>query len=51
MKWYVDFSGYCEIEAENEEEAEREFWKLFNEDKPLPSSVYDIDGIELKEDE
>lgn len=51
MKWYIDFDGYCEIEAENEEEAEQEFWRLVSEDKPLPSIVLDIDGIEKIEGE
>ena len=51
MKWYVDFSGYCEIEAEDEEGAEREFWRLISEDEPLPGSIFNIDDIELKEDE
>ena len=51
MKWYIDFDGYCEIEAENEEEAEQEFWRLISEDKPLPSIVLDINGIEKVEGE
>lgn len=51
MKWYIDFNGYCEIEAENKEEAEREFWRLIIENKPLPSNFYDIDSTEPKEDE
>ena len=51
MKWYVDFDGYCEIEANTADEAEREFWRLISEDKPLPSCVYDIDGIEKIEGE
>ena len=24
--WYIDFRGYCEIEAETKEEAEAKFW-------------------------
>ena len=51
MKWYVDFGAYCEIEAENKEEAEQEFWRLISEGKTLPSSVFEVSGIELKEDE
>lgn len=45
-RFYIDFSGYCEIEAETEEEAERIFWER------LPvvgeNDVWDIDGIEEK---
>lgn len=52
MKWYIDFNGYCEIEAESKEEAEREFWRLIViENKPLPSNFYDIDSTEPKGDE
>lgn len=48
--WYVDFSGYCEIEAENEFEAEEKFWNFINSDKALPQNIYDFDGIEEKKD-
>jgi hypothetical protein len=50
MKFYVDFSGYCEIEAEDAALAQDKFWELVNEDKPLPCNIYEIQGIELKED-
>ena len=26
MKYYIDFSGYCEVEANSPEEAEEKFW-------------------------
>lgn len=46
--FWVDFSGYCEIEAETAEEAEKKFWDFINEDKPLPQNIYDVDGVEEK---
>lgn len=46
--FYVDFSGYCEIEAETTEEAEQKFWDFINEGKPLPQDIYDIDCVEEK---
>ena len=47
MKWYIDFSGYCEIEADSAEEAERKFWAgLQSPSKEAFNDVYDIDGIE-----
>jgi hypothetical protein len=51
MKFYVDFSGYCEVEAKDEIEARANFWKRVEEDKPLPSNIYEIIGIEEKEDD
>ena len=27
MKWCVDFTGYCYIDAESVEEAENKFWE------------------------
>lgn len=46
--FWVDFSGYCEIEAETAEEAEQKFWDFINEDMPLPQNIYDVDGVEEK---
>lgn len=47
-KFYVDFSGYCEIEAETEADAERIFWEK------LPcvgeNDVWDIIDVEEKEE-
>lgn len=48
--FYIDFNGYCEIEAETPEQAETEFWRLLQEDIALPQSIYDIDCIEEKTD-
>ena len=46
-KYYVDFSGYCIIEAENEDEAERLFWTgLRPPCEAGDDDVYDIDCIE-----
>lgn len=50
-KFYVDFSGYCIIEAETSEEA---FNKFLNTTQPpcedCDNVTYDIDGVEEKED-
>ena len=47
MKWYIDFSGYCMIEAETAEEAERKFWEgLQSPSKEAFDDVWDIDSIE-----
>ena len=50
MAWYyVDFSGYCEIEADSADEAEKKFWDTLQ--KPCSAcenDVYHIDGIEGK---
>lgn len=45
-EFYIDFKGYCCIEAENEEEAEEKFWKgLQPPSKDTWDDVYDIEGI------
>lgn len=46
--FFVDFSGYCEIEAETREQVETEFWRLVQEELPLPQNIYDIEGIKEK---
>lgn len=46
--FWVDFSGYCQIEAETEEEAAKNFWALVHEDRPFPHNIYEIDDIEEK---
>lgn len=46
--FWVDFDGYCEIEAETAEEAEQKFWDLINEDMPLTKNIYGIIGVEEK---
>ena len=47
--FYIDFAGYCEIEAENVAQAQTEFWRLIQEELPLPKNIYEIQGIEKKE--
>lgn len=49
--YYVDFSGYCEIEANTIQEAEEKFWEFLSNDKPLPSNIYEIEGFEEKRTE
>lgn len=47
-KFYIDFTGYCEIEAENGKEAMDKFWDIINSDKPLPHNRYDaLDAEEI----
>ena len=56
-EYYIDFDGYCSIEANSKEEAEEKFWEAVN----VPSSeepmtcikdfVYDIQCIEGPETE
>ena len=48
MKYYVDFGGYCEVEAKDEKTAEENFWQLVGDDKPLPCKIYEVQGIEEK---
>lgn len=47
--FYIDFAGYCEIEAENVAQAQTEFWRLIQEELPLPKNIYEIQGIQKKE--
>lgn len=49
MKFYIDFTGYCEIEAKDEEEAQQIFNDYLYDEKVLPGSVYEIQNIEEKE--
>lgn len=48
--YYVDFSGYCEVEADSADEAEIKFWEYINNDAPLPQNIYDLEGVEEKTD-
>ena len=49
-KYWVDFSGYVCVEAENEDEAERRMFDYFLKSDELPAGMsddtWDIDGIE-----
>lgn len=49
MEYFVDFSGYCVVEAKTKEEAEDVFWEMVYSDKPLPSNVYEIQGVEKRQ--
>ena len=46
--FWVDFSGYCEIEAETAEEAEENFWAYVNDNIPLLHNIYECEGVEEK---
>ena len=52
--FYIDFSGYLEIKAENEEQAEKIFWENFvgeislTDDTGMCNDVWEIDAIEEK---
>lgn len=47
-KYFIDFEGYCEIEAENAKQAEDLFWKLIKDKIALPHSVYEVEGVEKR---
>lgn len=50
-KYYIDFSGYCTIEADSADEAEAKFWKgLRPPTEDCFDDVWDIDGIEMVTD-
>ena len=46
--FYIDFCGYCEIQATDAETAEEIFWQMVGNDQPLPHNLYEIDLIEEK---
>ena len=46
--YYIDFSGYCKINAENEKQAEEIFWEgLRSPSDTAYDAVYDIEGTEI----
>lgn len=45
-KFTIYFQGYCEIEGENPQDAYNKFYKLINDDKPLPSNFYDVWSVD-----
>jgi len=52
MRFYIDFSGYCMVEAESAEEAEQKFWDGLR--PPCEDGfddVYDIECIEADDDD
>lgn len=50
MKYYVDFQGFCEIDAESVAEVREKFFDIVSNDENLPGSIFEIDTIELAED-
>lgn len=46
MKFYIDFTGYCTVEAENADEAKEKFAN----DEDLKNWFFEIDDVE-QEDE
>lgn len=51
-KYWIDFSGYCEVEANSKEEAENKFWNgLHKPSNACKNYVYDIDLIEKRKEE
>ena len=47
MKFYIDFSGWCTVEAESKQEAEEKFWEgLQVPTKYAFDDYYDIEDIE-----
>jgi len=51
-EFYIDFSGYLKVEAENADEAERKFWNAVNTKCPFlakdgfSDDVWDLDATE-----
>lgn len=47
-KFWIDFSGYCMVEAPNKEQAEEQFYRNFHLDisNPICNETYEIEGIE-----
>lgn len=48
QNWYIDFSGWCEIQASTREEAKEKFWELIDIGEPLPMNVFDIENVTLR---
>lgn len=52
MKFFVDFNGYCCIDAYSKEEAEEKFWSgLQPPSKYAYDDVYDIECVEKDDKE
>ncbi len=51
-EYWIDFSGYLKVEAENADEAERKFWNAVNTKCPFlgrdgfSDDVWDLDATE-----
>lgn len=52
MKYYIDFGGYCEIEADSPEEADKKFYDTLQRPcTACENEVYEVIGIEEKKEE
>lgn len=47
-KFYIDFEGYCEIEAENYSHAQSKFFELLEQKEIFPKAYCRIMGVEEK---
>jgi hypothetical protein len=51
-KFWIDFSGYVTVEAENDDEAERKFWRVIHTKCPFldrdgfSDDVWDVDATQ-----
>lgn len=56
-EFWIDFSGYLKVEAENADEAERKFWHAINTKCPFlardgfSDDVWDLDATEEVSDD
>ena len=54
-KFWIDFSGYVCVDAENEQDAEQKMWDAINRTLAFPTcfddDVWDIDSIEEEKGE
>lgn len=55
-EYWIDFSGYVKVEAENADEAERKFWGTINTNNPFlrcgfSEDVWDLDATEEVSDD
>ena len=51
-KFWIDFQGYCCVDANSKEEAEEKFWDdILPPDNSLYDINYQIDTIEKEEEE
>ena len=47
MKFWIDFEGYCSIEAETEEEAKEKFWEeIYPHSSEIKDEHYELNAIE-----
>ena len=47
-KFWIDFKGYCLVEAPDKEQAENQFFENIypNVNGPIYNEVYEVEGIE-----